>query len=362
MTPDTIIQGDCLKTMRAADAGSIDLVFADPPYNIGYVYDRYRDDRSDDDYVAWCTDWMREIHRLLTPTGAFWLAIGDEFAAELCVAAKRAVGFHLRNWVIWHYSFGQHMKRKFSRAHTHLLYFTRSDKNFTFNDLLLRFPSARHTEYQDLRANADGRLPDDVWNDVPRLCGTFKEREGYHGCQLPEALLTRIILACSHPGQTVLDPFVGSGTTAVVAKKLDRRYVGIDMSADYVKRVRGRLAAAKPEINRPDINPAAPPELHREILFQIYRETNVARDNLLPNRVAMEVIARSLSRRTGTEYSVEHVATALQSGLLPKLANDRPFATRNHVTSEGKKYIRTVKRWQPRKRSGRAVADTPGNP
>ena len=246
MKPDTIYRGDTLEVMSKWPDGCVDLVFTDPPYNIGYVYDKYKDDIPDDQYIGWCRDWMAECSRLLTNSGSFYIAIGDDFAAQLRMLGKD-LGLHLRNWIIWRYTFGQHMRYKFGRAHTHILYFTKHPANMTFNDHLLRYPSARHTEYQDLRANPKGRLPDDVWDEFPRVCGTFKERDGFHGCQLPEALLTRIIMASSNPGDVVLDPLVGTGTTAVVAKRLGRRYVGIDISEEYVERTRQRLAKTPDE-------------------------------------------------------------------------------------------------------------------
>jgi site-specific DNA-methyltransferase (adenine-specific) len=332
-------------------AGSVDLVFADPPYNIGYVYDEYQDDLPDTQYVAWCRAWMAACQRVLTPTGSFYIAIGDDFAAQVRLLGKD-LGLHLRNWIIWCYTFGQNMKRKFSRAHTHILYFTKDAREFTFNDRALRFPSARHTEYQDLRANPLGRLPNDVWDEFPRVCGTFKERDGFHGCQLPEALLTRIILASSNAGDVVLDPFVGSGTTAAAAKRLGRRYLGIDISAEYVKRTRQRLRNVEDESNAKSVN-GFWPELHVDLLMQLYRETKVALENLLPNDVALRVIATSLNARAGADYDEHGVRDQLErlaaESRLPKLPNDTRFAPRNHVKTEGKKYKRKVLRVRNRK-------------
>ena len=88
-------------------------------------------------------------------------------------------------------------------------------------------------------------MPDDVWNEYSRVCGTFKERTGFHGCQMPERLLERIILTASDPGHLVLDPFSGSGTTVCVAAALDRRYIGIDISANYVTEAKSRLKNSK---------------------------------------------------------------------------------------------------------------------
>jgi DNA modification methylase len=198
------------------------------------------------------------VARVLKPDGSFWLAIGDEFAAELKMIVHRELGLSPRSWVIWYYTFGVNCKYKFSRSHAHLLYFVKDPTKFTFNHDDIRVPSARQLVYADIRANPVGRLPDDTWilrpqdapesfepeGDtwyVPRVCGTFKERAGWHGCQMPEQLLGRIIRACSNPSDVVLDPFGGSGTTLVVAKKLDRRYLGFELSPDYAAQAQKRL-------------------------------------------------------------------------------------------------------------------------
>jgi site-specific DNA-methyltransferase (adenine-specific) len=263
-----IIQGDSIKVLNEGPEGWVDLVFADPPFNIGYLYHGYNDQRDDKDYLNFSRDWMTAVHRALKPNGSFYLAIGDEFAAELTYIAKRKAGFHLRNWIIWHYTFGQQPKSKFARSHTHILYFTKDKKEFTFNPDAVRVASARQTTYKDSRANPKGKLPDDVWYlrpqeaaeagyfagdqstwNVSRVCGTFKEREGWHGCQMPIGVLNRIIAASSNPGDVVLDPFNGSGTTVVAAALAGRKYVGIDQSDEYVgyakKRLEHVLEAAK---------------------------------------------------------------------------------------------------------------------
>ena len=154
--------------------------------------------------------------RVLKPTGTFWLAIGDEYAAELKVIAHRDVGLSLRSWVVWYYTFGVNCKRKFTRSHAHLFYFVKDSASFRFDIEAIRVPSSRQLIYADARANPRGRLPDDTWilrpADVPdgfapdgdtwnvsRVCGTFKERAGWHGCQMPEQLLGRIVKAMFEP-------------------------------------------------------------------------------------------------------------------------------------------------------------------
>lgn len=247
-----IHNGDCIEQMRTLPDGAIDLVFADPPFNIGFKYDQYQDRLEDDKYLAWSHDWISEVYRTLKSNGTFWLAIGDEYAAELKVAAQK-IGFHCRSWVIWYYTFGVHCEKKFTRSHAHMFHFVKDKTDFVFNhtDKDLRVPSARQLVYNDSRANPKGRMPDDTWilrpQDLvdgfnpdedtwyfPRVAGTFKEREGFHGCQMPEQLLGRIIRSCSNPGDIVVDPFSGSATTLAVAKKMGRQFFGFELSKDYV--------------------------------------------------------------------------------------------------------------------------------
>lgn len=253
---------DCIAGMSQLEGGSVDLVFADPPFNIGYQYDVYEDRKSADEYLNWTNGWGEQVRRILKPTGTFWLAIGDDFAAELKVLFTRELGFCCRSWVIWYYTFGVNCTRKFNRSHTHLLHFVKNPKDFTFNADPIRVPSARQLVYQDVRANPSGRLPDDTWvlrpQDLPegfqasedtwyypRVCGTFKERAGFHGCQMPERILGRIIEVSSNPGELVLDPFGGSGSTLIVAKKLGRDFMGFEYSENYAERIRQRLEATK---------------------------------------------------------------------------------------------------------------------
>jgi DNA modification methylase len=250
--------GDCLEVLKRLPAGSVDLAFADPPFNIGYEYDVYRDSQRREDYLAWTEEWLGAVRRVLSPTGSFFVAIGDEYAAEMKVRLD-ALGLTMRNWIVWHYTFGVHCKKKFTRSHAHILYFVVDPKQFTFEADTVRVPSARQTTYADRRANPLGRVPDDTWVLRPqedetffrpsedtwyhsRVCGTFRERTG-HPCQMPEGVLERIVRVASRPGDLVLDPFAGSGTTLVVSKRLGRRWVGVELSPEYAERARERLDA-----------------------------------------------------------------------------------------------------------------------
>ena len=261
MKSNRLYRQDCIEGLAGIQAGTVDLVFADPPFNIGYQYDSYDDSREEEHYLAWTRRWGREVVRVLEPTGTFWLASGDEYAAELKLIFQKELGFTCRSWVVWYYTFGVNCTKKFCRSHAHLFHFVKDPKKFTFNAAAIRVPSARQLVYADGRAAPAGRLPDDTWilrpQDLPegfqpeeatwyfrRVCGTFKERAGWHGCQMPEQLLGRILRTCSNPGDLVVDPFAGSGTTLVVAKKLGRHWIGFEISEAYARKTQARLGAA----------------------------------------------------------------------------------------------------------------------
>ncbi|MFP4144404.1 MAG: DNA-methyltransferase [Phycisphaeraceae bacterium] len=283
-----LVTGDCIEAMASWPEDSIDLVFADPPYNIGYQYDKYVDKRDQDEYVDWTQRWIDGCARLLRPSGSMYILIGDEYAAEVRLHLRKLQSegqLLFRNWIIWHYTFGQRCKLKFNRSHAHLFYCVGSaalgrsgkplsnltkKKPFTFNYDAVAVPSARQTTYADRRANPRGKLPDDTWYLRPqeamegegnhfgpdgdtwyqsRLCGTFSERQQWHPCQLPEALLERIIKVSSNPGDLVFDPFVGSGTTLAAARRLGRDWLGCELSEDYAEKARERIEGVEPVLS-----------------------------------------------------------------------------------------------------------------
>jgi len=295
---NTIQQTDCIEAMQQLSPESVDLVFADPPFNIGYKYDVYDDKQDAQSYLAFSRDWVTAVHRLLKPDGTFWLAIGDEFAAEMKVLSQE-IGFFCRSWVIWYFTFGVNCTKKFNRSHVHLFHFVKNKKSFTFNaaDRYVRVPSARQLVYKDTRQNPDGKLPDDTWilrpqdcvdgftpNEdtwyFPRVAGTFKERAGFHGCQMPEQLLGRIIRVSSNEGEFVLDPFSGSATTLAVAKKLNRQFLGFEISQEYVERGLARLAAIEPGDN---LEGEAEPLLSAPRTTALYKTIEPNPNNLITN-------------------------------------------------------------------------------
>lgn len=231
--------GSCLELLPRLPAGCAHLVFSDPPFGIGYHYDVHDDRMTRSEYKAFAERWVLAALRVLHPHGSLFVAIGDEYAAEYKVMLD-SFGLTMRNWIIWHYTFGPHQKRKFGRDHAHILYYTADPERFTFNADAVRIESERQ-RMGDKRANPAGRVPGDVWG-VPRLPGNAKERTG-HPCQMPEAILERIIRATTNAGELVIDPFAGSGTTLAVAKKLGRQWYGCELSEAYAARVEERLAA-----------------------------------------------------------------------------------------------------------------------
>jgi DNA modification methylase len=240
-----VITGDCLEVLPTGGRRAFKLIVADPPYNIGIDYgDGGRSDAlPGKEYQNWCAAWMTECVDVLDPAGSFWVIINDEWAAEFKIMLATGLGLHLRNWVKWYETFGVNCSDKFNRTSRHALYFTRSPTDFTFHKAAVTRPSDRQSKYGDKRAAAGGKLWDDVWQ-IPRLVDNAEERVPGFPTQLPLALIRPIVAACSDPGDQVLDPFSGSGTTGHACVELGRRYVGIERNPEYAEWSRERLRAA----------------------------------------------------------------------------------------------------------------------
>jgi len=283
---DSVTQGDVVKLMAALPDESTDLVFLDPPYNIGRSYESHDDAMQANDYLAWSTSWLDQAVRILKPTGSLWLMASEEFACELKVLAQGRYALYgagmsttgdakatrrkrllkPRHSIVWYYTFGVNSPRKLTRSHTMIFHFVKTDKHcWNVDDTAVRVPSARAAVYNDKRANPKGRLPDDTWilrpqtapegafmpeHDVwhiPRVCGTYKERQAHSDNQLPELLVERIIRLSSNPGHVVVDPFTGSGTVPAVAKNLGRHYTAFATPQTPVAATQARLKAIKPD-------------------------------------------------------------------------------------------------------------------
>ena len=241
--------GDCreqLPKIPEVAEQRVRLVFADPPFNWSRDYDRQKtghawDDAMDpDEYLAFTYEWLDLCVGALTDDGAIWVNIPDTWAAEIVMHLKGR-GLEMVNWCVWHYRFGQNTTGRFINSKVHALYFCRNPWKRVWNPEPILEVSDRRAIYGDPRTEnkRDGmpagmRLPMDVWYGQywGRIQGNNKERRHGHDNQLPEVYLERVILACSNAGDVVLDPFIGSGTTAVVARDHGRHFVGTEFSKD----------------------------------------------------------------------------------------------------------------------------------
>lgn len=237
------------------------LIIADPPYNMGVPYEAYADNKSYDEYMSWTRDWMYHASRTLHRHGSLWVFVPDEWVSEVDVLARTQLNLFKKQHVIWAYTFGVKCTKKFSRSHCHLLWFTKTKSAFTFNADAVKVASARAAVYKDKRAVAGGKPPDDTWMLLKdqlepymgadkdtwlesRVCGTFKERKKHSPNQIPVPLMERIVLACSNPGDLVVDPFAGTGSSGVACAKHGRNWQGYDLSATCVAESNRRIKAA----------------------------------------------------------------------------------------------------------------------
>lgn len=245
-----IITGDCVETLATLDAGCARLIFADPPYNIGVEYgDHHDDSQADGDFLDWSREWIKLASQLLTPDGSLWVLINDEYADHFGLML-RDVGLHRRAWIKWYESFGVNCSNNFNRTSRHLFYMVKDPKRFVFNADAVNRPSDRQVKYGDRRADSGGKVWDDVWGvnpPIPRLVGTAEERLPDFPTQLPMALLRAVVGCASDPGDLVIDPFNGSGTTGAACIETGRRYIGIEKSERFSELATMRLKAAQRE-------------------------------------------------------------------------------------------------------------------
>jgi site-specific DNA-methyltransferase (adenine-specific) len=231
--------GDCrelLPRIPEVKRSEVDLVFADPPFNWNRAYDKWDDAMPEKEYVQFTYDWLDLCIGALKPTGSLWVNIPDDWAAEIVVHLKQR-GLAMVNWCIWHYRFGQNNTGRFISSKVHVLYFCKGGIRTWNPDPILEL-SDRATTYFDPRTldKKEGtpgkRLPMDVWYGQywGRIQGNNKERRANHDNQLPEVYLDRVIKCSSNEGDLVLDPFIGSGTTPLMARHNKRRFVGTEFS------------------------------------------------------------------------------------------------------------------------------------
>jgi site-specific DNA-methyltransferase (adenine-specific) len=237
--------------------GQFDLFFADPPYNIGVDYGggKAADSLTPDENLASCRRWLKLAANAVRPGGAVWLLLPDEWVGILDYVCRMELGLHMRNWIKWHETFGVQTTNKFARTSRHVLYYVRpshpttDDNRFTFNPDAVKVPSDRQTKYNDSRGAAGGKVMGDVWT-VSRVAGTFSERaEGFKN-QIPEELLTRVILSTTRPRDKVLEFFSGSGSLARVCLAEGRCYEGYERHGRNASRSHARVTERAAELRR----------------------------------------------------------------------------------------------------------------
>ena len=242
-----IIRGDALEIMRQIPDDSVDVTFADPPFNLKKSYEQYEDDKEARDYLDWCKQWLNEMVRITKPTGSIfvhnipkWLTYYSCYLNEIA---------YFKHWIAWD-AMGAPLGKTILPNHYGILWYMRS-RNFKFYDI--RAPHRYCRECNALLKDYGGKkhlihpfgtLVSDVWTDIYRI--RHSKRRDEHPCQLPVHLLERLILMTTDAGDTVLDPFIGTGTTAIAAKRLGRKYIGIDIDDKYVAISREKLEDITP--------------------------------------------------------------------------------------------------------------------
>lgn len=231
-----IITGDALTELKKIDRNSIDLVVADPPYNLGKDYGNNHDIKGFEEYVSFSRHWLREAHRVLKPSGTVYVFMGFRFISYLYDILDRELGMFFNSWIVWHYTQGMGKTKGFSPRHDDILMFTKS-RRFKFNLDNVRVPQKYYRERNNMR----GANPGDVW--IFSHVHYCNENRQNHPTQKPEGLMERIVLASTDEGDLVIDPFCGSGTTLRVCQQLDRDAIGIEINPVYVQMTRDRLAS-----------------------------------------------------------------------------------------------------------------------
>lgn len=234
MINPVILLGDCLHEMSKLPAQSIDLIIADPPYNLGKDYGNQSDSLERQEYLNFTRHWLSEAIRVLKPDGSIYVFMGFRYISQLYIIMEEELFLKFNGWIVWHYTQGMGRTRGFSPRHDDILLFSRSEKH-TFNLDNIRIPQ----KYYRSRNNMRGANPGDVWEfSHVHYCQTSRTS---HPTQKPEGLLERMVLASSNENDCVLDPFAGSGTTLRVCQQLNRQSIGIELSSEYVRLIHDRL-------------------------------------------------------------------------------------------------------------------------
>ena len=256
-----IVKGDCIEVLKKLPDNSIDLIFADPPYNLQLQGELWRPNQTKvdavndewdkftnfEEYDNFCKEWIKECRRVLKPNGTIWI-IGSYHNIFRIGKIMQDVGLWILNDILWIKTnpMPNFKGTRFNNAHETLIWASKNkDSRYTFN-----YKSMKAFN-EDLQLRSDWYIP--ICNGGERLKGN--EGNKVHSTQKPEALLYRIIISTSNPNDIVLDPFMGSGTTGTIAKKLGRKFIGIEKEDNYIKAANDRIANVTPYINQTLISP-----------------------------------------------------------------------------------------------------------
>lgn len=225
---------DVIDGLKGIESETVDLIVTDPPYNLAKNYGISSDNLSFEQYLEFSKQWLVEAKRILKPTGTIYVFMGMQYISYIYQILDKELGFVFNSWITWYYTQGVGKTKGFSPRHDDILMFTKSNK-FTFNLDDIRIPQKFYRNVNNMR----GANPGNVWEfSHVHYCNQNRQS---HPTQKPEGLIERMILASSNIGDVVVDPFVGSGTSARVCQQLKRNFIGFDNNLDYIKMARERL-------------------------------------------------------------------------------------------------------------------------
>jgi len=229
-----LIVGDAVKIIETLPEGSVDLIIADPPYNLEKNYETTADNFSFDEFVEFSRKWLSGCKRVLSDRGTIYVFMGMKHIAYVYAILEKELDMVFRNWITWHYTQGIGKTRGFSPRHDDILAFTKTG-TCTFNLDSVRVPQKYYRSVNNMR----GANPGNVWTfSHVHYCNASRER---HPTQKPEGLYERMVLASSNEEDTVLDPFVGSGTCARICQQTNRNCIGVDINRNYIAMAKQRL-------------------------------------------------------------------------------------------------------------------------
>jgi site-specific DNA-methyltransferase (adenine-specific) len=242
-----IHQGDCLELLKQIPDNSVDMTFADPPFNLKKGYRTYKDSLALQEYLDWCEKWISEMVRVTKPTGAIFIHNIPKWLTYYASFLNKIADF--KHWIAWDAPTAP-MGKTLQPNHYGILFYAKDAKQLKFYEV--RYPHKRDRKTNFLSKDYGGKkaglhpfgsLVSDVWTDIHRV--KHNKYRDEHPCQLPIHLLERIILMSTDENDIVLDPFNGTGTTAIAAKRLGRRFIGFELDNEYVEITRNKLKQEK---------------------------------------------------------------------------------------------------------------------